>query len=740
MSTARTSRSRTELWLIGHASCDPLSGNKLPSIGEVLRRFAQFHKEEKQTLGDAASSVIAEVEPFWAKARIPTMTSKSAARKLLAVYNKWQTLQRSRKRSGPTAEAARLEFTDSLGDLFDVAHDNALALTVFQEDRDFLLAQRERGRRGRMAGIDKTLSDVEQRSFEREAAEERRRQREKQRAEEAMQEATQVSSSSSPSPPVSRDEHALSLRKRKSRKRNIVTPELASTLDRTKTSNREASLLVQAVASSLGQESNELSLSRETIRRSRLRHRAEIANELKMTFDPRVPLIVHWDGKVVPDFSGEKVERIAILVSGDGVDKLLAVPKLPDGTGRAQANAVLDALADWDLNDRVAGLSFDTTASNTGVSSGACVLIEQGLHRQLLNLACRHHMMELVAEKAFTECLGPSSGPDIPLFSRLKERWPYICTDQFCPIANEDLNKPLLESRDDLIACFQRHINNGQPRDDYRELLELGIIALGGIPQRGVRFMRPGAIHRARWMAKIIYTIKIHLFRDQIHLTAQEDRGVLRFVNFALLMYISAWFTAPLPAAAPRSDLAMLQALVKYGQVDMGVSRVTSTVFRRHLWYLSEHLAALAIFDDHVPLEVKKRMVTAIEKAKGTEQPPRRIVLDLSAEELEQKTVADFCTTSSKVLFERLAIDTSFLDSDPATWSSSTCYMEGKRRVMTLSTVNDHAERGIALMQQFNLALTKDEEQRQYLLQVVESHRKEHPSTSTGNTRAHHAP
>lgn len=59
---------------------------------------------------------------------------------------------------------------------------------------------------------------------------------------------------------------------------------------------------------------------------------------------------------------------------------------------------------------------------------------------------------------------------------------------------------------------------------------------------------------------------------------------------------------------------------------------------------------------------------------------------------------------------------------------------------MTLSTVNDHAERGIALMQQFNLALTKDEEQRQYLLQVVESHRKEHPSTSTGNTRVHHAP
>lgn len=730
-SAARALRSNTELWLIGYSRRDPLTGNKLPSIGEVLRRFVHFHTAEKQTLVSAANSVIAEVEPFWAKARIPTLTSKSAARKLLAIYSRWQTLQRSRKRSGPTDEAARRAFTKSLGDLFDVAHDNALTLIALQEDRDFLLAQREEGRRGFMAGTDMTLAGVERRSSERAAAEELRRQRERQRAEEAKKEAVQVaSSSSSSSSSESSDEHTPPVRKRK---KKIVTSELMSTLDRTKTSNREAALLVEAAASSLGHHKNELVLSHETIRRSRLHFRAEIANELKMTFDPRVPLIAHWDGKVVPDFSGENVERIAILVSGDGVDKLLAVPKLPDGTGRAQANAVLDTLADWGLADRIAGLSFDTTASNTGVSSGACVLIEQGLQRQLLNLACRHHIMELVAGKAFTECIGPSSGPDIPLFSRLKERWPNVCTDQFRPIADEDLSNPLRESRDDLIGCFHSHISNGQPRDDYRELLELGIMTLGGVPQRGVRFMRPGAIHRARWMAKVIYAMKIHLFRDQIHLTAHERRGILRFVNFTLLIYIPAWFTAPLPAAAPRSDLAMLKALVEYGQVDVGLSRVSSAVFGRHLWYLSEHLAGLALFDDHLPLEVKKRMVTAIEKVKGSEQPAKRIVLDI-AKDLEQKTVADFCTTSSKLLFERLAIDMSFLELDPTTWSNSPCYVEGKRRVMALCAVNDRAERGIALMQRFNLALTKDEEQRQYLLQVVERHRKEKPSTSTAHT------
>ena len=40
------------------------------------------------------------------------------------------------------------------------------------------------------------------------------------------------------------------------------------------------------------------------------------------------------------------------------------------------------------------------------------------------------------------------------------------------------------------------------------------------------------------------------MFRDQIHLRAHEAGGVLRFVNFALLIYIPAWFNAPLPAAA----------------------------------------------------------------------------------------------------------------------------------------------------------------------------------------------
>ena len=40
-----------------------------------------------------------------------------------------------------------------------------------------------------------------------------------------------------------------------------------------------------------------------------------------------------------------------------------------------------------------------------------------------------------------------------------------------------------------------------------------------------------------------------------------------------------------------------------------------------------------------------------------------------------------------------------------------------------MKVVNDHAERGVALIQEFSGLMTHDESQLQYLLQVVQQHR-----------------
>jgi len=55
-------------------------------------------------------------------------------------------------------------------------------------------------------------------------------------------------------------------------------------------------------------------------------------------------------------------------------------------------------------------------------------------------------------------------------------------------------------------------------------------------------------------------------------------------------------------------------------------------------------------------------------------------------------------------------------------------YRELYRAASTMKVVNDSAERAIALMQQYNSSLTKNKEQKQFLLCLVEKQRKQYPT------------
>ena len=56
------------------------------------------------------------------------------------------------------------------------------------------------------------------------------------------------------------------------------------------------------------------------------------------------------------------MNRLIILVHVEGVDKILAVPKLNSGTGEATAASVVEELTDWKLIDRVIVFCYVTTA------------------------------------------------------------------------------------------------------------------------------------------------------------------------------------------------------------------------------------------------------------------------------------------------------------------------------------------------------------------------------------------
>ena len=146
-------------------------------------------------------------------------------------------------------------------------------------------------------------------------------------------------------------------------------------------------------AKALGHDPKDININRTSIHSHRVKHRALFAEAIKTTFAPNLSLTVHWDGKLLMDLTGnEYVDRLPIVVTGVGVQQLLGVPKIGSGTGLNQATAVMAALKEWGISERVAAISFDTTASNTGHLKGACVILQQQLDRELLHLACRHHI------------------------------------------------------------------------------------------------------------------------------------------------------------------------------------------------------------------------------------------------------------------------------------------------------------------------------------------------------------
>ncbi|KAG0710601.1 hypothetical protein GWK47_022451 [Chionoecetes opilio] len=119
-------------------------------------------------------------------------------------------------------------------------------------------------------------------------------------------------------------------------------------------------------------------------------------------------------------------------------------------------------------------------------------------------------------------------------------------------------------------------------------------------------------------------------------------------------------------------------------------------------------------------------MVRALQEEEGFDDPPRRATVELTSTDLAKKTVVSFVTSVTPSFFEILGLDAGLLAVDPTACLDNPGYTAAAACVKELRTVNDFPERGFALMQ-VNLALTKNEEQRQFLLQVVEEHRRKYP-------------
>lgn len=98
--------------------------------------------------------------------------------------------------------------------------------------------------------------------------------------------------------------------------------------------------------------------------------------------------------------------------------------------------------------------------------------------------------------------------------------------------------------------------------------------------------------------------------------------------------------------------------------------------------------------------------------------------------------IENFITQRSLKLFSRFHIDTTFLRCDPSTWDTEINFINGKNLINSLKVVNDTAERAVKLMEDFNESLTINEEQKQYVLQCVQEHRRIYPDCKKETLRS----
>lgn len=234
-------------------------------------------------------------------------------------------------------------------------------------------------------------------------------------------------------------------------------------------------------------------------------------------------------------------------------------------------------------------------------------------------------------------------------------------------------------------------------------------------------------MHRARWMARAIYSLKIYLFRKQFFMNNQEKKAIKRICIFIMKVYLPAWYSAPLSVAAPRNDLKFLKSLESFKKLDKEIGTATKAKMNAHLDYLSEINICLAFFDKDTAVEVKRKMVQNLARSPKSGK-------------CEGAELSDYVTSKSKKFFEIMEIPVeNFITSDPTQWETNEFFKQARQVCSSLAVVNDSAERAVALGSKYNDFATTDENQKRAMLANVFSHRKKIAKLSKGAIIKHHS-
>lgn len=476
--------------------------------------------------------------------------------------------------------------------------------------------------------------------------------------------------------------------------------------------------------------------SASTVARCRDRNRKDKAELVKTELNHENYLTLHFDGKTfIKRYNKDK--RLAVVISDGKETKILGIPQSAAGTSECHANIIFELAEAWDVTAQIRSLCFDTESVNAGRLGGVCKLLEQKLKRKLLFTPCRRHIMEIILAAVCTntvELNKNSKAPTILLFEKFAKRYaePTFQRSSYRGCIKDRFFTVFFDchERQNIIDfCQNLLIRFKNTRSDYIELLKLTVIFFSGDDCEYTVYV-PGPYNRARFMSRIIYSLKIYLYRGQLNLDTIQLDNVRRLLLFVFKVYFKNWFTINIPVIAPRRDLQMLRAIEAMRESLPITASIAYNKFKNHLWYLSEIMIGLSFFDNDVAMPIRERMVFNLQRD-STQRDINRYIINPRTDP-NDLCLSDFVTKTTYKFFEILEINHSFLELPPDEWQQNEHFLVGQKRAQNLVVVNDAAERTINLHKTHS-TLARGNSRKEQVIQVVERNRKDFNKLTKAN-------
>jgi len=797
-------RHTTQMFGLGSAVCSDdaiLTGSRLPTCLQVLRCM-MYHcnmaanSERPGAVGapsrfTTAKLVLQQITKFYQKANIPMVSERRACEKIVKLLDDNNKLRAiSKKRRDTPATLQKLEENQRMLDsTFALWPPDAETLIKNSEDLAFLHSMKG-NRAASFGSFDKVLAQKIARRdrCDRAAAERLKRAR----SEHDMQTSTSTISSelltdSSDSEghvaehldtsdsdkadgdiPDTAKHAANSVRPRRKKVTgtnvfippNVLSrPNVVSLATRLKMTPMQQAAFTQGLIAESGGDVSMVAASYATADRSRRKVAGNIAAKIRDDWIPPKLCTLHWDGKLTATLENHLLteERLTVVVGDASELKLLGVPSYKKATDQATgaiiAELTMKLMTEWKCSDRIVNMTFDTTSANTGHLSAACIAIQEKLQRAVLWSGCRHHIGEVLLSHVFNDLkIEASKSPDITVFTRLRSNWDLLphSSEQsllFQPSSHSPKAQEILATmRNETIACATKVTEF--LRDDYREFAELSLLFLGAPLE--VHFRRPGALHKARWMAKLVYSLKLALAENSIGqlppgtITSRQQVPKIRaFATFITHVYCMWWLTCTKTADAPWNDLQLFKRLLQYQSVDKNIAQSATRALSRHLWYLTAEMVPLALFSSQVPLAERQALADAllsVQPASELTAPQNRFGSGWGKphfpSEISLSTrLCDLVGVDSWFTIARLQIDSTFLQLPVDEWEATAAYVTSAENVAAVNVVNDCAERGVKLASDF-VDTARSDEHFQNILQVVEHDRKKKPNLRIGDSKS----